>query len=103
KEQATVEATVVRLSRQDPAVAKRSSTVITPNGPWTQTLYLSPGQRAFRVDLRVRNKLHRAPLPPALAWKIVEHAAAGVATAKATGKSDLADLPDPMFAPLRFA
>lgn len=97
-----VDAEVHRLAKQHPAGAKRSKATITPAQPWVQDLALTPGQRIFRIDLRVRNRLHRAPLPGALAWRILEHNESGATTERATGTCELVKLSDPMFVPLRF-
>ncbi|HVU85981.1 MAG TPA: hypothetical protein VHD36_01585 [Pirellulales bacterium] len=100
---ATVDAEVHRLAQQHAAEAKRTKATISPTRPWVQDLALAPGQRVFRIDLRVRNRLHRAPLPEQLGWKIVKRNAAGAEFELATGTCDLECLPDPMFAVLRFA
>ncbi len=97
-----VDTVVYRLPKLDPATAERTTITIEAERPWTQILRFTPGERVFRVDLRVRSKLHRAPLPAAFAWKIIECRTSGSPVTKATGTCSLAELADPMFAPLRF-
>lgn len=83
--------------------SKQRATIELPAGQaWKQTLPCAAGEELFRVDVRVRNRLHRAPLVAALDWTLVEQTATGETHVKAQGQCSLAELDDPMFAHLRF-